>query len=872
MCEVDYENPGVMIPINKSVSKLVYLTDKKLKGLPRVTIYKEIQPGSETPFKVDEMDFTEALSGKFLFLVQYLQWRSDCHYPLGIVIKKLPEGETLSDNMRILFAEHGVRDRFSKGTKAELQAKFRPAWSIPAEEYELRQTFDGAFTIDPDNSKDLDDALTLEQLPDFVSRVGVHIADVSYFVEPGTQLDKDAMFRSTSYYAGHGYQSVPMLPRELSENHCSLLPGKDRLCVSVFLEVSEKGLLVGQPEIRRTIVRSSCQLTYSEAQKIIDGHDASLHQIPQKVKEKIGALSALAQRRRNLRLRDASFDHWSNSCDDGEDFEAHELVEEMMLLANEEIAKFLSQQNPDRTPLRTQLPPKDHKLYDWVRQYGQFTKYSLFLRGVYSEEVLSKMANEAMISEASEFKVQESVWSELCNAADTGDQAKLHKLICNESSHPQIAVANSQFRRIQQKSQYVCKSDQPEENVGHFALGMGCYTQFTSPIRRYIDIQVHRLVLDLIQSPSSNAKISSKDQVAKVCRRSTFAQDNSRKFEKASSKVHLAAKLKEKSHETTAVIALIDTDREITLEILNREYNHLSTRQSKVKLSSLNPFDVQIAPDGLEITWRLRLYLAPENIIEEPKKERKKIALLLSQEMMRNRRVLNLPTDNWLKILKAFQEENYGKLKMMIRQTERVCSFASRVPESNRPGKLPESSEDEKAVTNLEHLYEKKLLLRKFDIANIQLAAHITHGVLHPEIQLFKINPSVNICVEHRKYPRECFATTARYQASGKTYTSVDKYIDAWEPVLAMEAATSAAQESDEFTIHNLKIAWKKNVNGSLEASLSLRNEYCSTRQIEFHAGDFVCVLVREDSYMKKTDSENNFASCEKTKIEVRKP
>ena len=862
-----------MIPINKSVSKLVYLTDKKLKGLPHVDIYKEIHLRSETPFKVDEMDFTEALSGKFLFLVQYLQWRSDCHYPLGIVIKKLPQGETLSDSMRILFAEHGVRERFSKESKAEIQDKFRPAWSIPAEEYEIRQKFDGAFTIDPDNSKDLDDALTLEQLPDSVVRVGVHIADVSYFVEPGTQLDKEAMFRSRSYYPGHGYQNVPMLPRELSENHCSLLPGKDRLCVSVFLDVSEEGQLVGQPEIRRTVVNSSCQLTYPEAQKIIDGHDASLLQIPQDVKENIGALSALAQRRRNLRLGDASFDHWSNSDDDGEDFEAHELVEELMLLTNAEIGKFLSQQIPEMAPLRTQLPPKDHRLSDWVRQYGQFVKYSLFLRGFYPEENLEKMEKEAIISKASEFKVQESVWSELCNAAETENQAKLHKLICNESNYPQLDVTNSEFQRIQPKSQYVCQGDQPKENVVHFSLGMHCYTHFTSPIRRYVDIQVHRLLLNLI-SQSLNAKKASKDEVAKVCRRSTFAQDNSRKFGKASNKVHLAAKLKEKSHETKAVIALIDTDKEITLEILNHEYNHLSTRQRKVKLSSLNPFAVEPVTNGLEIviTWKLRLYIAPQgNIIEEAKKEREKITLLLSEEMLRNREVLNLPAENWLEILKTFQRRNYEKLKTVISETDRVRQSASRLSGSSQPGKPRKSSNDGKIDQNLEHFYETKLVLRKFDMVNIQLTTHMTHGVLHPEIQLFKINPSVHICVEHRKYPKVCFATTARYQASRKTYASVDTYIDVWKPVLAMEAATSTVEESDEFTIYHLKIAWKKDISGKLEGSFSLRDEYCSSRQIEFHAGDFVCVRVRGDSCMKKTDSESNFAPLKKTETEVSK-
>ena len=870
---MDYENPGVMVPINKSISKIVNLSHKNLNGIP---IYRERHNNNERPFEVDVMDFTEALSGKFLFLVQYLHWRPQYQSPTGIVIRKLTQGNTLSDSMKILFAKHGVRDCFSKASKAEVRAKFPPGWSIPVEEDRIREKIKGAFTIDPDNSKDLDDALTLKQLPNSVIRVGVHIADASYFVEPGTQLDKEAMFRSTSYYPGHSYQSVPMLPRVLSENHCSLLPNKDRLCVSVFLDVSKEGQLVGQREIRRTIVRSCCQLTYPEAQKVIDSQDTSLRQIPQDVKANIRKLSALAQKRRKLRLQDARFDRWSNN-DYGENFEAHELVEEMMLLANEEIAKFLStsQQISERVPLRTQLPPKDHKLDDWVRQHGQFIKYSLFLRGrFHSEEILCKMANEATISEASEFKVQESVWSELCNAAETRDQGKLHKLICNESNHPQLAVANSQFRRIQQKSQYVCKSDQPEENIKHFSLRMGCYTHFTSPIRRYMDIQVHRLVLNLI-SQSPNAKTCSKDQVAKVCRRSTFAQDNSSKFERASKKVHLAAKLKDKSHETTAVISSIDTDKEVTLEIMDSEYNHLSTRQRKVKLSSLNPFAVELVQNELEIalTWKLRLYIAPKgNVIEELEKERKKIALLLSQGTVSDREVLNLPAKNWLEIVQAFQEGDYGNVKTMIRQTEKVRRLASQVPESSRHGKPRKKSKDEKADANLEHFYEKMLSLRKFDIVSIQLTAHMTHGVFHPEIQLFRFNPSVNICIEHRKYPKECFSTTARYQATRKTYACVEEYIEAWKPVLAMEAATSTVEESDEFTIYHLKIAWKKDISGKLEGSFSLRDEYCSSRQIEFHAGDFVCVRVRGDSYKKKTDVENNFAPPEKTEKEVSEP
>ena len=100
----------------------------------------------------------------------------------------------------------------------------------------------------------------------------------------------------------------------------------------------------------------------------------------------------------------------------------------------------------------------------------------------------------------------------------------------------------------------------------------------------------------------------------------------------------------------------------------------------------------------------------------------------------------------------------------------------------------------------------------------------------------------------------------------------MEQYIDAWKPVLAMEAASSTVEESDEFTIYHLKIEWKKDINGKLEGSFSLRDEYCSSRQIEFHAGDFVCVRVRGDSYKTKTNSESNFAPPEKTETEVSEP
>ena len=844
VCSVDYENPKLMRPRNKSLPRIVPVAGKN-EYMP---IYREIRESNEKIEIVDEIDLDEFRSGQFLFVVQFLQWRSDCRYPIGIIVRKLSQEKTLAASLKIVFAEHGIRKPFDDDSISHVRSEFPPSYSIPREEYRTRRKIDGAFTIDPDDSRDLDDALTMKQVSDEIYLIGVHIADVAYFVKEGTPLDREAFFRCTSYYPGHGNESIPMLPLKLSEDLCSLLPDKDRLSLSLFFRLTKEGELVCPPKIERTIVTSCCKLSYSSAQSIIDGQQCVPQGVSEDIKQKIQCLSFLAQKRRVARMKDGAFDHWSNSDHDSYDFKAHDMVEEMMLLANEEVAKLLCEKLPDLAPIRAQLPPKDHRLKEWVSRYGQYIKYSFFLRSFYSEEDLDRMSKDAVPSNSKEFKVQKSIWSQICDAAISKDQGKLQFLICNDSHHPQLAVANSHFQRIQPKSQYVCKGE-GDTNISHFSLGMPCYTHFTSPIRRYVDIQVHRLVLNII-SQGRTTNEPSRERVAKVCRRSTFAHDNSRKFEKGCNKIHLAAQLKKKSHGTKAVIAMMD-NQAFSLEILDKECNYLSTRQRKVNLSKLNPISSPFDQDGLGITltWLLRMYVAPTTYMRlKPSDEKQEVEKLLCQTEGEKDEVFNLPGNNWQKIQEALTEEDYETLGAVVAKTDKYLNSAKRQAafESTRSQQEALNRECSNDETKIVHFYEKIMHLRRFDVVKIQLTANTIQGTLHPEVQLFKINPRVHICIEHRKYPRECFASTTRYQASKQKYSNLDDYIRAWKPVLAMEAATGAVDEGDEFTIHHLEVNWKKTYSGEVEGSFSIPQEYCTERQIEFFGGDFACVRVRQ--------------------------
>ncbi|XP_022809791.1 uncharacterized protein LOC111346790 [Stylophora pistillata] len=858
VCRIDPQNNDVMIPINKSVPKILVPSSARVEKRSITAKRQGKQRTGE-----DGVEREDLFGEECLFLVQFVKWGEGRNYPLGTIIRRLPQQHTLQNSVEIQFAEHCIRKLFNKKCVEQVRSLFPPTWSIPVDEERRRLEIDGAFTIDPENSKDLDDALSIEKLQDSgLCRVGIHIADVSFFVQPDTPLDKEALFRCSSYYPGHGFEIVPMLPRELSENHCSLLYDKRRLCLSIFLNMSDDGIYMEQPDIQETIVRSTCQLTYSEAQQVINGQDCSFNKVPKDTKDKIRQLSDLAQKMRKRRLREAASDHWS-SRDEPEDYEAHELVEEMMIAANKEIAKFLYSRVGMITPLRTQLPPKEHRLRDWLKQFGKFIQFSLFPHAVYSAEKLQEMKKLVGISEFPKFKVQKSVWFELCSAAESLDKVKLRQLIFNEKNHSQLAIARRQFERIKQKAQYVCEGDldEAEGKLGHFSQRTDRYTHFTSPIRRYIDIVVHRLILNAI-SEGRHTGAPPMDRIAEMCRRSTFAGANSKHFRKTCNEVHLAAKLREKSHETTAAVSMIE-DGKIRLEITNREYDQVAKRQREIKLSSLKPFDAKHGgSEEIVLLWKLRLYIAPkENIVEKLDREREKVSIILSKELP-EREVFDFPGESWQQLLKALQEENYRRVSSLIKRMDgdqrkhSPCLTSLRNQNNlHNCGKLG---------SNIENTHEKQISLKIFDTVKIQLTAHMTHGVFHPEIQLFKITPSVHICVEHRKYPRECFTTTPSYHATGK-YSTLEDYIAAWEPVLDLEAATVAVDEDDELTILDLDIRWRMDSSGNQEGFFSLQNEYCTTRQIKFYEGDFVCVRVQAEMYMGKS----NLVTGERNKSEM---
>ena len=271
----------MMNPINKKSPKLANFTKTDEDIIPIYTL----QNGDVNRAKIlSKKHHGEALAGERVFVVKYLKWRHDCPHPLGLAVRHIPHGKDFETGMEILYEEHSVRRKFDEELRANVTREFNENWQVPASESGRPGYRDNVFTIDPPDSLDLDDAISVRSLSNGNFNVQIHIADVAYFVKPNTKLDEEARLRSTSYYPPKSEENVPMLPRNLSEGCCSLLQGEDRLAVTVSVELTPDGRDVGDVGIERSLVRSSSRLTYREAQQIIDEASEQDFPVNQEVK------------------------------------------------------------------------------------------------------------------------------------------------------------------------------------------------------------------------------------------------------------------------------------------------------------------------------------------------------------------------------------------------------------------------------------------------------------------------------------------------------------------------------------------------------------------------------------------------------------
>ncbi|XP_061163620.1 DIS3-like exonuclease 2 [Saccostrea echinata] len=414
-----------------------------------------------------------------LFICRIIEWKDNMQ-AFGSLMKSLGEAGQIEPETEGMLIENDVdSSEFPQEAIDSLPVHSLP-WRIPAEEYESRRDFRSqcVFTIDPSTARDLDDALSCEKLPDGNYEVGVHIADVSYFLKEGTVLDKIAGHRATSVYLVQ--KVIPMLPRILCEELCSLNPDEDRLTFSVVWKISEKGEIY-EEWFGRSVIKSCCKLAYEHVQGFIEQPDKdwTKEELPpisekfsvQEIKDRTLNLHKIAVNLRKQRMDSGALrldqvklqfclndeTGLPNGYSIYQQKDSNRLVEEFMLLANMAVAHKTYSVFDKQSLLRRHPPPKSKMMEDM-------------------RDLCASLGVPIDIDSAGD--LQRSLWSYLGN---------------DEFSGARMQVLVSMCSKPMQNAVYFCTGClEDEELYRHYALNVPLYTHFTSPIRRYADVIVHR--------------------------------------------------------------------------------------------------------------------------------------------------------------------------------------------------------------------------------------------------------------------------------------------------------------------------------------------------------------------------------------------
>lgn len=395
-------------------------------------------------------------------VVRIIEWEKN-KKPVGEVVEVMEPGNEGDMAMKELLMEAGFPLNFPDEVQEETA---RIPEHISAAEIERRRDCRDVLTltIDPVDARDFDDALSLRKLDNGHYEIGVHIADVSYFVEPGSELDNEAYMRATSVYLPD--RVSPMLPERISNELCSLRPKEDKLTFSAIFEITPKGVIKKQ-WLGRTVIHSNHRFTYEEVQEIIESKEGLYS-------EEILLLNELAQRYRKERFKKGAINFSSQEVrfkldEKGkpigimvkESKEAHQLIEEFMLLANRQVASYVGKIKIDGKdipfPYRIHDTPDEVKLLPFVafaKKYGhQFDMSS-----------------------------------------PEGIASSFNQMLKDAHGKPEQHVLEQLGIRTMAKAVY------STENIGHYGLGFENYCHFTSPIRRYPDILVHRVLQQCLEN------------------------------------------------------------------------------------------------------------------------------------------------------------------------------------------------------------------------------------------------------------------------------------------------------------------------------------------------------------------------------------
>ncbi|MCG9879825.1 MAG: ribonuclease R, partial [Bacteroidia bacterium] len=437
-------------------------------------------------------------------IAKITEWTVEEENPFGEIVEVLGRPGDHETEMNAIVIEYGFANRFPEEVEKEAD---KISLKIPAAEVKKRKDFRDTltFTIDPEDAKDFDDALSFKPLPNGHYEIGIHIADVSHYIPENSKLDEEALRRATSVYLVD--RTIPMLPEKLSNGVCSLRPNEDKLTFSVVVEMNNKAEVL-DTWFGKTIIHSRRRFTYEEAQERLETKQGDLA-------EELNILNELAKILKEKRFKKGaiSFETQEVKFKLDENFkpvdlyvkirkDAHKLIEEFMLLANRKVAEYAS-------------------------GLGKGDKKKTFVYRIHEEP------NEDKIRM---FNIFAARWGhKILTQSQKSISQSFNHLLEEVEGKPEQNLIQSQAIRTMSKAYYGCKKSL------HYGLAFEHYTHFTSPIRRYPDLMVHRLLFQYLHEGQS----ANEAHYEAMCKQSSQMEVKAADAERASVKYKQVEYIKE---------------------------------------------------------------------------------------------------------------------------------------------------------------------------------------------------------------------------------------------------------------------------------------------------------------------------------------
>ncbi|XP_044156197.1 helicase with zinc finger domain 2 [Bufo gargarizans] len=811
ICFMDPRDRNSMIPIDRSVTKIFCMCFKDKPNYIPIRKFKGRQIVTERLEKL-----TEDMRRNCLFLVEVVCWREHCYYPLGIVNRIIPRVLSLEQGLNILNLEFGIENdsNYPKEVMEEIQQM--PNDISDKDRKDCRGIL--VFTVDPAHAKDLDDAISVQDQGEYYE-IGVHITDLAAVIPQGGALDKEAKRRGVTFYSVT-HDVIHMLPLKLCSDLCSLKPNCDRRAVSLFVKVKKDTHEMVDGNLCHTIICSKRQLSYEEANSILEAKSAD----PPTFSTVEGCLFIIkhfSEVHRMFRLENVSnYKQPDEDCPPGHR-NAQRMIEELMIMYNSWVADCLTSKDKlmNVMPVRCQNGPSLPKIEELRTKFQHLLPFSSYL----SHHLLD-VPELPRPSSGHKVTMLTSVWKQLLDAAVKQDHARITDLLATEDLHPELCYAVREFRRQLGRSFFI-RSGSPNAN-GHYSLQLCAYTWASSPLRRYIDIVVQRLLQRHLKMVSTS--LISPEDMDLACLNFDLRVKRESAYEKIGHALRLALSLHNEVQQKLAVIISADAKSKGVKVAFPLNGDSLSNPLS-LDYSVLQPVE-QPTPieNGSSLSWKRRVY-SYKTYREKPLKNKLR------------KDIISFNPRAWHEAVSAISQGASNKAVNALREGIEAFDPMSFVAQSP-----------------CGHYMEFELNLHPGDCLPVQLCSVVDRGFPMPSPQLCSPAPGVELCLEHTSRPIDCFSCLAK-RAPLKQYKTIKEYQSVWLPLLNMEAVESAVTEGGSILLTDVPVKWKAKSGSKqavgLEGSFKLSSHIIKDCDLDMDFQNcYICIRMEDLKRCRTTD------------------